>query len=194
MKKKVDDWVHAKIINSLIKGKDSSFLPPGEYTAEYEYNDYGSRGFIDILVQNELSESVVEVKTKICDVGGTIRQIKKGINFRGKYAKNILPFLVILPSNENLQIIKENIDYFFSSIKRLRIFFIYTPELYGLECGGDSDERENVKKHPNFIWKGFTPLNKKNILEMVVPSFSGGSMGDESCYDHNEIIDLLKNG
>ncbi len=81
----VHDSEHATLIEAYINAsRKKGFELVG---CEVPYNYYGNRGFIDVILKRTDNQTrtvhwlICEMKTKLCDVGGTIRQVKKAEQF-----------------------------------------------------------------------------------------------------------------
>ncbi|GAI96794.1 unnamed protein product, partial [marine sediment metagenome] len=80
----MDDIKHRFLVNEFIKFIINTGLNVDviyNCIIEHEYNHYGQRGFIDLVVEQEYDNnellSIYEMKTILNDIGGLIRQIKK---------------------------------------------------------------------------------------------------------------------
>ena len=81
----MSDKKHRELQNAYVKFiKDDDII---YCEVEKEFNNYGQRGFIDILIlENDKKKhwlNLIEIKIKIDDVGDFIRKLKKAINNLG---------------------------------------------------------------------------------------------------------------
>lgn len=128
---KLGDLKHAKMIKVVLKEYSSCH----SFEVESPFNYYGERGFVD-LAQLEITNAIMpngertrwqltlwEMKTKLEDVGQTLRQIHKAKKYFLKARKSIngikIPIdiylqsrLVFLDTLENWRVFNENIELF----------------------------------------------------------------------------------
>lgn len=108
----IDDKSHTYIQNQALKyfnkrmGLKETFI-------EYEYNNYGSRGFIDLLILDKSMTAICEVKPKLINFGEMVRQLIKPYNYFKSKGLLVDRCVIIFEMNkENLQFIYKNIFLF----------------------------------------------------------------------------------
>lgn len=117
------DEKHKNMINGFIGRFDPSKYKIFE--TEYKFNYYGDRGYIDLLVVDEINDSgfsrwvnIYEFKTQILDVGDTIRQVKNyAKNIRREFKNDRIECnIVMYDTVHNLEHLYENIEYYYTAL------------------------------------------------------------------------------
>lgn len=115
-KKRVKDEKHADMINAYIEMHEKYSGSAIRVNFEYEvpFNYYGNRGWVD-LVQHQSNDitMLIEFKTKLLDIGETLRQYKNMKEFYPKYKpakppREYISQLIILDTHENREIFFKN--------------------------------------------------------------------------------------
>lgn len=146
------DKIHAQLIQILLDSKIVNCFPKQE--VEYYYQHYDNRGYIDLIAWDEEIPLIIilEVKTSITDIGGTIRQVNKyekyltqfvDPNFQDKGCDyEVYSFLVVPADSANFEILKKNYSY----IKKSKIKEIIVLDIeMGLAYYFDKDSTK-IKK------------------------------------------------
>jgi len=152
------------------------------FELEVPYNYYGNRGYADLLRREyeRKKENVddwtllrivaYEMKTSIQDVGETTRQVKKMDKYlpeseefpEGKFES----VLVILDTEENREIVKENIDYF-EGIDT-RFFDLDGEEIYGMReiIKREEEEKKTEDEESELSYEIDSDLSYQDIVNV----------------------------
>lgn len=122
-----NDQLHSQIQSILIKHIKEKRWNLKVY-AEYPYNNFGDRGFIDVLeISNDGHCFIYEIKTHLKNLGESLRQLNKAEVVLKKeslgriYHKDLL----VVYSEENLEILRRCYDLFSTSNIRLKWMFCF---------------------------------------------------------------------